>query len=600
MSDPILALLLVVAAAWLVLAVADLALKGRARVALGLAGACLAGFAALITAVWLALVATPLSLLIPAGPPGMSLSVALDPAGALVLAPVLVAGAAILGFAAERGRNAGSLAAPMAALAGVLTAILAADAMSWGLGMALAAASLWSIAGGNLPGRVAGATLGLVLTVAILSPGDAGFARIAGPDSFPATLAILPLLAGPVLLLGFATPTAALPAIGGALYVAAIVPALLVAVLRVLGAPGVAAPPCWWAVLTLLTGTIMAATAGWRATRGEDLDSVALALCQRLVGLAVVALGLVLLARALDLPALGGLAIGALSLIVFALCLCGGLALLAAEAVRDGAGSRRLDRLGGVIHGMPASAAAMLAALVGLSALPPGLGFAALWLMAQAAMSAPRAAGLVSAVVAALLILGLAASAALATVAVVRVFGMAFLGRARLPRSSAAQEVPAQARPVLIAMTVLTLLAGVLPASLLRLLAAPAVQDLAGSRIAERMGLLALSGAADMPGYLPLPLLVLAVGIGLASWLARPVRADTRQAPAWTDGFAPPPAWLPFGDPLTQTDGSGFVPDLPRPPLALPRPRLRWRPPTAAWVMLGAAVVLLLLVGRWA
>ena len=79
------------------------------------------------------------------------------------------------------------------------------------------------------------------------------------------------------------------------------------------------------------------------------------------------------------------------SALILALCLCGGLALLAAEAVRDGAGSRRLDRLGGVIHGMPVSAAAMLAALVGLSAPPPSLGFAALWLIAQSAMSAPRA-----------------------------------------------------------------------------------------------------------------------------------------------------------------------------------------------------------------
>ena len=36
-----------------------------------------------------------------------------------------------------------------------------------------------------------------------------------------------------------------------------------------------------------------------------------------------------------------------------------------------------------------------------------------------------------------------------------------------------------------------------------------------------------------------------------------------RLTPAWNGGFAPPPAWLPFGESLTQTSGAGFVPDLP-------------------------------------
>jgi hypothetical protein len=146
----------------------------------------------------------------------------------------------------------------------------------------------------------------------------------------------------------------------------------------------------------------------------------------------------------------------------------------------------------------------------------------------------------------------------------------------------------------------------------LRLVADPVIQSLTGINLGPRASVLAITPSAAAPGYTALPLAAL-VGLagGMAFWLLR--RRTTppeRVGPAWNDGFAPPPPWLPFGDPVTQSAGAGFLPALPR--LAAggwPRPwwlasgRLAsgswWVPSVGAWVMLGlvgAILVVLALV----
>jgi hypothetical protein len=108
----------------------------------------------------------------------------------------------------------------------------------------------------------------------------------------------------------------------------------------------------------------------------------------------------------------------------------------------------------------------------------------------------------------------------------------------------------------------------------------------------ERAGLLGLTGYP----VLPLLLLALVVG-GIVLWLLRRLAPSTpRFSPAWNDGLAPPPAWLPFGDPLTQTAGEGFVPPLPR----MPRIRGVWRVRRiAALPALLAAMAVLLAALLW-
>ena len=61
---------------------------------------------------------------------------------------------------------------------------------------------------------------------------------------------------------------------------------------------------------------------------------------------------------------------------------------------------------------------------------------------------------------------------------------------------------------------------------------------------------------------------------GAVFWLRRLLRVQPGSAsgPAWDEGFAAPPAWLPFGDPATQTGGTGFAPAFITPTEALLSP----------------------------
>jgi hypothetical protein len=79
--------------------------------------------------------------------------------------------------------------------------------------------------------------------------------------------------------------------------------------------------------------------------------------------------------------------------------------------------------------------------------------------------------------------------------------------------------------------------------------------------MADRAGVLTLAAQSDAPGYAA-PALALLAGLALALVWAVSRQggvAGHRTAPAWDGGFAPPPPWLPFGDPATEMNGSGFA-----------------------------------------
>ena len=87
-----------------------------------------------------------------------------------------------------------------------------------------------------------------------------------------------------------------------------------------------------------------------------------------------------------------------------------------------------------------------------------------------------------------------------------------------------------------------------------------------GSGLADRDGIFKVTTASGLPGYAALAI-VLLLGLGLAFiWLVlrRWAALGHRRGPAWACGFASAPAWLPFGDPLTQYGGASFAQPLRR------------------------------------
>ena len=616
MSDPVLTLLVGIIAALVILgAVGGLVARG-AREAVGFIGAGLGGLGFLLSLLSAILGPGTASLELRFGPPGLSLLLALDPLSAFYLMLLFLSGTAATAFAAEAEATAPpvSLAGVALCVAGLALTLLAADGITLALGIALAGGAIWASCE---PGRSRAVQLGVALLAALaimaaMALSGLTFEAIRAHPAAPPLIVYLLALAGSGALAGLvpfhqwlipahrAAPTRAATLLSGAVQPVAIY--LMLRQLLDLGGPSI---PLWWSLPLLALGGASVLIGGWRAVQQPEVDSCLAAMTCRQTGLAAIGLGLALVGRSADLPNMTVLAVTAVLLLSLAQAICGTLSQLAGGAVRHGAGSRRLALLGGLIHPMPLVTTGMAAGLYGQSALPAGAGFAALWLLFQAILAGPRSAGFPASVGVAVIAAVLALSAVLSAAAMVRLIGVAFLGRPRGPRAAGAIDIAKSARPGLLALVSISVLIGIFPGPVMKLLAGGAIPQLAGEGLGLRAGLLGLYPSVGAAGYLVVPLVALAALIAatMIFVLRRRGGAAPRFSPAWNDGFSPPPAWLPFGDPLTQAAGAGFVPELPKTPslpaLPLPvslltsLPNIRVRPSTGLWALLAAVAVLL-------
>jgi len=325
------------------------------------------------------------------------------------------------------------------------------------------------------------------------------------------------------------------------------------------------AQPGWWGVPLLMLGAGGAVLGALRANTEGDIKAALACSTVGNMGLIVVGLGLALAARGADLSTLASLALGGALLHALAHGLFKSLLFLGAGAVQHAAGSRRLDRLGGLIQCMPVTTACVLAGAASLAALPPSPGFAGVWTLFQAVLGGPRIGGfglqMLLVLVAGLMALAIALGAA----AAVRLVGVAFLGRPRLPRAAAAEEAGRPMRMALIGLASVSTLVGVFPGAVL-VLVGPALRRLLTTDLTNRAGLLSVVPQNNLRGYSAIGIAVL---LGLSAALVvllvrQRATPGHRVGPAWDCGFRAPPAWLPFGDPLTQYGGASFAQPLRR------------------------------------
>lgn len=560
----------------------------------GLVAGLAAGVGAMLALAVLLLPGPPAELVLPVGLPGVPLVLAVDPLSGGFLLLVSIAGTAAIVFGTEMASAARPDLTPTLAiaLAGLLLAVLAADGITLALGLALGGGAIWNAgADDSQHSRAMLAALllsvaAVVVAVGLLVPAGGSLlfaaARAAPLDPLRASLAILVAVTGLGALFGLVPLQAwlvpahrSLPAPAAALLSGGMLPTALYALLRIVLDLGRTASPLAGAVPLLLAGAASVLLGGRESCRSEELDSAVAFGSIRQSGMAAIGLGLVVLGRGADLPNLAALALSAVLLLAAMQATCGTLALLSVGAIRQQAGTRRLDRLGGLIRAMPVSTAGLLTGLGGLAGLPPGPGFAVLFLLFQAVLAGPRGTGLGRPLFLEALVLLLALGSTLACIALVRLAGMACLGRPRVPRAAAAEEVPAAARPALLIPLCLAILIGLLPGPVVRLLGGGAIRALTGAVVADKIGWLTLAPGGAAPGYAPIPLaLLLALAVGGALWWRRRTRIEPRTAPLWQDGFAGAPPWLPFGDPVTQWNGLVFLPAWPA----------RLRPWRRAWL----------------
>jgi len=552
---------------------------GVAEAALPQLGRLLRTTAALICAAGLVAVALDLVLALPAetlqlpfGPPGVGLTLALDGLSGFFLLVVFISSGAAL-FAARDEPLAGAPLIPVF-VAGMVITLLAGDGFTLFLGFETMSAASWLlILSHGLPlaaakaGRlymtmaIAGAlTLLGAMAVGFGVGGDFAAWRAAPPTGLRAAAFLFLVLAGagskaglPPLhgWLPIAHPAA--PAPVSAMMSGAMTKVALYVIVRLLFDLAGPNPPLWWGVPLLIMGSLGALLGAARANFETDIKAVLASSTIENIGVIAVALGLALTARAAHLPLLASLALGAALLHVLGHGINKTLMFLVAGAVDHQAGSRRLDRLGGLIHFMPVTAVCAIAGAASLAALPPMVGFASIWMVFQSLLTAPRLGSFVLQMLIPIVALLLAGGGALALSAMLRLIGVTFLGRPRAVRTAGAHETRLPISLLFVGLAAASAVFGLLPGLALRL-ASPALQILTGTDLSGRAGWFGVGTQATGGAYYgALPIAAILAAIVAAVWLLlRRHPALSRRARAWDCGYAAPPPFLPFGDTTTQ------------------------------------------------
>ena len=327
----------------------------------------------------------------------------------------------------------------------LMLAISEAGALAAALGLLLLAAHAGSLQFTDL--KMAGRTLGTDIRWAIFLLTFFGFGVKAGlvpvnlwlPGAYTAApAAFVPVLAGATLNLG--------------LYGIFRVNADLLPVASV--GPGLVA---------LIIGTLSALVGILYATTENDLKTLLAHSSIENAGIITAGFGAGFVFTAADKPVLAGVAFLVALYHLANHSFYKTLLFAGAGVLQERAGTRDLDRLGGLIHRMPRTALVVLAGVLAIAALPPFNGFVSEWLTLQTLLRSAELSSVGVKIVFALCGAGLALTAALAVTCFVKFFAMGFLGMTRSPEAEQATEAHPSAVAAMAFLAVLCLLLGVLP-----------------------------------------------------------------------------------------------------------------------------------------
>ncbi len=298
-------------------------------------------------------------------------------------------------------------------------------------------------------------------------------------------------------------------------------------------------PAAWWGLMLAVLGLLTSLVGISLALHQRDVKRALAYSSIENMGLIVLALGIALWGSACQLPAVAVLAAAAALLHIWNHALMKGLMFFAAGSVLHGAGTRDMERLGGLMRRMPWTGTLMVFGAVAIAALPPLNGFVSKWLiylsLLQVGLSAPDGPAL-----AALLMVGLLALVGgLAAVTFVRLCGIALLGSPRSPAAERAHESsPWMIAPMLV-LALLCLATAVFPGVVAGCLEGPLEQVL--GRDLGTDGNIWVGSAAPLAAFgrfnaATLGLLALGAGV----WVIWSRRTECSVGPTWGCGYAHP------------------------------------------------------------
>ena len=312
----------------------------------------------------------------------------------------------------------------------------------------------------------------------------------------------------------------------------------------------------WWGVVAMTIGLLTAVFGVLYSTVQSDMKRLLAYSSIENIGLLAVALGLTLIFHSYGMEALAALAMTALLYHCLAHAGFKSLLFLCTGSVLHATRERSLGKLGGLIHRMPWVAWLALAGVIASAGLPPLSGFVSEWLLLQSFlfssglphswlnMIVPVAAALVALV------------AALAGFAMVKFYGIVFLGQMREPALREAHDAGIWERTGLVWLAGLTLALGVFPSTVIGFIDA-ATRQLLGAGLAEKVhehGWWMLAPISpERASYEPLIFLatiVVAVLFG-RQLVHRLYHGRMRRSPAWDCGYV-------FQGPRAQDTAEGF------------------------------------------
>ncbi len=467
------------------------ALLGRSRAgnAIGAWGAVLANLSGLAATIGGLLSGAPLSFALPwNGAAGASFSLGFDPLSGFFLLPVfgLSAVCAMFGGAPlSETRGTGNLGASWLAFnlltASMVMSVLARNAVLFLVAWEVMTLSSWFLVtfehekeGVGQAGvtYLIASQIGVAFLLALFlllgakgaasygGAADLDFSRFGGITGTAAGAAFI------LALFGFGTKAGIVPLHvwlpeahpAAPSHVSAVMSGVMIktgiyGILRVLTFLGAPAP--WWGWTLLGAGVVSGILGVLYALAQHDLKRLLAYHSVENIGIICIGLGVGLLGVSYGLPAVAVLGFAGGLLHVANHALFKALLFLGAGAAVHEAGSRELDRLGGLLKRMPVTGIAFLAGAVAICGLPPLNGFVSELLVFSGAFRSAASPAIAHAAAGAIAVASLALIGGLAAACFTKAFGIVFLGEARSPRAAKAREA---APAMLAAMLVLAAL----------------------------------------------------------------------------------------------------------------------------------------------
>jgi len=299
----------------------------------------------------------------------------------------------------------------------------------------------------------------------------------------------------------------------------------------------------WWGLVLLGLGLASALLGVVFSTVQTEMKRLLAYSSIENIGLIATGLGLALIFRAYGLGTLSALALTAALFHVLAHCLFKSLLFLGTGAVLHATGERNLGKLGGLIRSMPWVAWLVLVGVLAGSGLPPLAGFIPEWLLLQSFLFTTDLPNPFLGMLIPLVAAAVALVAALACYAMVKFYGVVFLGQPREEKLLQARDAAPWERLGLAWFALGAVALGLFPVPWIDVVDKVTLQ-LVGSGLAQAVhanGWLLLSPIApERASYSPTAFLGgVTAGTLLGLLIGRRLyRGALRRAPAWACGHA--------------------------------------------------------------